>query len=418
MASFFKVKRPEEVFKIIDQFGPSGEETIPLENSLGRVLSRDIISPENLPHFSRSVMDGYAVKAKDTFGASESLPALLELKGEVLMGQASGIIVEKGRAAKISTGGMLPEGADGVVMVEHCHLLDEKTLEVNRAISPLENVIQPGDDFNQGATILKRGRTLRAQDLGLLAGLGQPDVSVYGKPRVAIISTGDEIVSIGEHPLPGQVRDINRYTLGAFCQRVGADPIHLGLCADDFNPLRKLVKKALSQAETVWISGGSSVGTRDLTLKVFETLHDFELLVHGISISPGKPTIIGKSGAQPVIGLPGHVASALIVAEVFLTSLISRLSGHTEARRGFQPQVEAILARNIESAGGREDYIRIKLTEKGDTLIAEPVFGKSGLISTLVEADGLIRIDMNTEGLYQGQRVKVMLSDSFKGGPQ
>ncbi len=418
MTSFFKVKRPEEFFKIIDQFGPSGEEKIHLEYSLGRVLSRDIISSENLPHFFRSVMDGYAVRAKDTFGASESLPALLEVEGEVLMGQASGIIVEEGKAAKISTGGMLPEGADGVVMIEHCHLLDEKTLEVNRAISPLENVIQPGDDFCKGTIVLKKGHTLRAQDLGLLAGLGQPDVSVYRKPRVAIISTGDEIVSLGEHPLHGQVRDINRYTLGAFSQRVGADPAFLGLCADDFDHMRELVIKALSQAETVWISGGSSVGTRDLTLRVFETLHDFELLVHGISISPGKPTIIGRSGSQPVIGLPGHVASALVVAEVFLTPLISRLSGHTESRMGFQQQVEAILARNIESASGREDYIRVKLVEKGDTLIAEPIFGKSGLISTLVEADGLIRIDINTEGLYQGHSVRVMLSNSFNGGPR
>jgi molybdopterin molybdotransferase len=180
--------------------------------------------------------------------------------------------------------------------------------------------------------------------------------------------------------------------------------------------LRQLVEKALGQSETVWISGGSSVGTRDLTLKVFETLHEFELLVHGISISPGKPTIIGKSGSKPLIGLPGHVASALVVAEVFLTPLIFRLSGQTGGRKGAQPQLEAELGRNIESASGREDYIRVKLVEKGGTLIADPLFGKSGLISTLVEADGLVRIDINTEGLYKGQKVMVILSHAFHGG--
>lgn len=414
MESFFKVKRPVEVFKIIEQFGPSGEETIPLVDSLGRVLRQDIISQEDLPHFARSVVDGYAVTSKDTFGASESLPALLEISGEVLMGQDSGTGVREGQAVKISTGGMLPENADGIVMVEHCHLLDEKTVEISRAISPLENIIQPGDDFKMGAPALKKGHALRPQDVGLLAGLGQTAVSVYTKPKIAIISTGDEIIPINEQPQPGQVRDINRYTLDAFCRRVGADPVHMGLCPDDFEALKERVEKGLDQAETVWISGGSSVGTRDFTLKVFETLRDFELLVHGISISPGKPTIIGKSGSKPVIGLPGHVASALVVADVFMSPLISRLSGRTDSFKGFQPTVASVLSRNIESASGREDYIRVKLLQEGETLTAEPIFGKSGLISTLVEADGLLRIDMNTEGLYEGQVVNVMVTGGIR----
>ena len=409
MEFFFKTKKPEEVFKIIDQFGPLGEETLLLEDSLGRVLTKDMISPENLPGFFRSTMDGFAVRARDTFGATESLPALLEVSGEVLMGQAPKISVREGQTVKISTGGMLPEGADGVVMVEYCHILDEKTLEINRAISPLENVIQPGDDLKEKAVVLKKGHRLRPQDMGVLAGLGQSEISVYKKPRVAIISTGDEIVSIDETPLPGHVRDINRYTIGAFCHNAGAEPLYFGLCPDNFDLLRTMIETALSLTDTIWISGGSSVGTRDLTLKVFETFHDFELLVHGISISPGKPTIIGKLGLKPVIGLPGQVASALMVAEIFLTRLVLRLSGLTDFRNGFQTQVEAKLSRNIESKSGREDYIRVKLFRKGDALIAEPVFGKSGLISTLVEADGLIRVDMNTEGLYKDQKVKVIL---------
>ena len=409
MESFFKVKRPDEVFEIIDNFRPTGKEKISLEDALGRVLSRDSISSEDLPGFCRSSMDGYAVNAKGTFGASESLPALFEVAGEVLMGQSPIIVVGDDRAAKISTGGMLPEGADGVVMVEYCHMLDDKTLEVTRAISPLENVIRPGDDFGQGAVVLRKGMPLRPQDLGAMAGLGQTELSVYRRPKIAIISTGDEVVPIHEQPQPGQVRDINRYTLGAFCRRLGAEPLDMGLCPDNFSSLKGMLEKALRQADAVWISGGSSVGARDLTLKVFEELPEFELLVHGISISPGKPTIIGKSGIQPLIGLPGHVASALVVAEIFLTRLILRLSGHAEPGGRIHARVEAELSRNIESANGREDYIRVKLVKKGEALIAEPIFGKSGLISILVESDGLIRVDMNTEGLYQGQKVKVIL---------
>ncbi len=416
MDQFFKLKRPDEVFDIIESFAPAGEETVPLEEALGRFLSQDLIAPEDLPGFFRSTMDGYAVRAKDTFGASESLPALLEVAGEVLMGESSGIVVGEGQAVKISTGGKLPEGADGVVMVEYCSLLDSETLEISRAISPLENVIQPGDDFARGSTVVKEGHRLRPQDLGVMAGLGVSEVTVFRRPRVAILSTGDEIVTIDRQPRPGEVRDINRYTLGALCKRHGAVPVYLGLCPDEFESMKRRVEKGVAEADTVWVSGGSSVGTRDLTLKAFETLPDFELLVHGISISPGKPTIIGRSGSKPVIGLPGHVASALVVAEVFLTRLISRLAGLGGSMDRSGNEVEARVSQNVESATGREDYIRVKLIKQGDSLIADPVFGKSGLISTLVEADGLIRVDMNTEGIYKGQTVRVMPFDPVYGG--
>jgi molybdopterin molybdotransferase len=415
MESFFKVQTPEEVLKIIERFGPLGEETIKIGDALARVLSRDVFSPEDMPGFQRSSMDGYAVNSRSTFGASESLPALLEIVGEITMGTAATQVIAEGQALKISTGGMLPEGADGVIMVEYCDLLDEKTLEVRRAVSPLENIIEPWDDYRQGDRILKKEHILRPQDLGVLSGLGIQDVPVFRKPRVAIISTGDELVPIGESLSPGKVRDINRYTLTGFCYQMGGIPEYFGLCPDDFKSLKDMTEKALESADTLWISGGSSVGTRDLTLNVFETLEDFQLLVHGISISPGKPTIIGKAGEKPIIGLPGHVASALIVAEIFLAPLLFRLSGRRIPFGEFRPTVEAVLSQNIESTGGREDYIRIKLKKSGDTLQADPVFGKSGLISTLVEADGLLKIDMNTEGLYGGQKVQIMLVDTRIG---
>jgi len=217
------------------------------------------------------------------------------------------------------------------------------------------------------------------------------------------------MVPISQSPGPGQVRDINRYTLGALCQNMGADPVYMGICPDHFEPLREMVEAALSSADAVWISGGSSVGTRDFTLKVFETLPDFQLLVHGISISPGKPTIIGRSGDKPVIGLPGHPASALVVAEIFMTRMLRTLSGNMDSQKGVHAVKKAILKRNIPSSGGREDYVRIRLEKSEEHLKAIPVFGKSGLISTLVEADGLVRIGMNTEGLYEGDEIDVIL---------
>ena len=409
MEAFFKLKTPTEVFHIIDGFSAMDEEIISMEDALGRVLSTDLTAPEDLPDFFKSTMDGYAVQTRNTFGATESLPALLEITGEISMGESEKIQVNSGQAVKIPTGGMLPVGADGVVMVEYCSLLDENTLEVSRAISPLENTIQPGDDFKRGAVILPAGKRLRPQDMGVLAGLGFSQVPVFQRPKVAILSTGDEMVPVSQNPRPGQVRDINRYTLGALCRNMGADPVHMGICADHFEPLREMVDDALRAADTVWISGGSSVGTRDFTLRVFETLPDFELQVHGISISPGKPTIIGRSGAKPVIGLPGHPASALVVAEIFMTKMLRTLSGAMDAGTGIHTVKRAVLKQNIPSSGGREDYVRIKLVHDGERLTAIPIFGKSGLISTLVEADGLARIDMNTEGLYEGDEIDVML---------
>ena len=415
MESFFNVKKPDEVFSIIDGFEPVGKETVSLEDALGRVLSADITAPEDLPAFFRSVMDGYAIMARDSFGANESLPAFFEVTGEVLMGEAPSVVLERGQAINISTGGMLPKGADSVVMVEYCHLLDDATLEISRAVSPLENVIQPGDDFKEGSVVFKKGHILRPQDLGLTAGLGIPEIPVYKRPKIAIISTGDEVVPVNRRIRPGQVRDINRYTLDAFCRQAGAKPLFIGLCPDEFKPLKEMVTRALEQADMVLISGGSSVGIKDLTIKVINELPEFQLLVHGISISPGKPTIIGKSGKKPVIGLPGHATSALVVAEIFLSRLIRRLSGCNYLQKRIHPLIKARLGQNIESAGGREDYIRVRLLPKGKSIIAEPVFGKSGLISTLVEADGLVKIDMNTEGLYKDDLVEVMAFSSRYG---
>ena len=411
---FFKVKTSEEVLEILKGFDPVGAETIFIGDALNRVLSKEIIAKEDLPNFRRSTMDGYAVRAKDTFGASENLPAFLELIGEVTMGQVPTDIVTLGKAIRISTGGMIPDGADAVVMFEYCYSLDEKTIEVSRIVSPLENVIMPGDDFKKGAIIFKKGTILRPQDIGILAGLGIQNITAYKKPKVAIISTGDEVIPIDQRPKPGQVRDINSYTLSAFCSQAGAIPINLGLCKDNFSDLSEMVAGVMEISDTIWISGGSSVGVRDITLKVLESFDNTKLLVHGIAISPGKPTIIARIGNKAVFGLPGHVASAMVVAEIFLNPFLSRLSGEAGAAQDNHSYRQAELERNIESASGRDDYIRVKLNRREGHIFAEPIFGKSGLISTLVEADGLLKIDRNTEGLYKGQIVNVMLFRPFK----
>jgi molybdopterin molybdotransferase len=406
---FFKVKTCEEVLDLLKTFEPVGEKRVLLAQAFEQVLSQDIVSPVDLPGFARSAMDGYAIMAKDSFGATESLPALLEVVGEVKMGEIPRVKAGPSRAVRIATGGMLPDGADGVVMVEYCHTLDENTIEVSRAISPQENVIAPDDDYRKGSVVLSKGTRLRPQDLGAMAGFGILEVTVYKKPKVAIISTGDEVVPAEQNPGPGQVRDINSYTLGALCEEMGAEPVILGLSGDNFNSLRGLVEKGLGTADTVWLSGGSSVGTRDLTVKVFESFERMEVLVHGISISPGKPTIIARLNSCAVFGLPGHTASAMVVAEVFLKPFLSRISGQREPAHKIEPEIWAKLSRNIESAAGRDDYVRVKLYEREGDLVAEPIFGKSGLISTLVDADGLVRVDRNTEGLYEGERVKVLL---------
>lgn len=411
---FFKVKTPEEVIEILNGFGPISMETIPISEALTRILSSEVVSEEDMPGFSRSSMDGYAVRAKDTFGASDSLPAFLELAGEVVMGREPEGSVVSGKVMRISTGGMIPDGADAVVMLEYCHSIDEKTIEVSRTVAPLENVIGKGDDFRKGDVIFKKGAVLRPQDIGLLAGLGMQNISVYKKPKVGIISTGDEVIPIDQKPEPGQVRDINSYTLSAFCLQAGAVPVNMGLCKDNFEEMRKKAGKVLEDCDTVLISGGSSVGSRDMTVKVLESFEGMELLVHGIAISPGKPTIIARIGRKAVFGLPGHVASAMVVAEIFLKPFLARLAGKIRASGDVRQSLQAKLERNVESTGGRDDYIRVKLRERDGKLFAEPVFGKSGLISTLVEADGLVKIDRNTEGLYKGQTVSVMLFGPFE----
>jgi len=393
-------------------------ETVAIQDALGRVLARDVVSPVLLPAFARSTMDGYALRAADTYGATEAMPAYLRLAGEVLMGEEPARTVEKGEVLSISTGGMLPSGADAVVMLEHTSRLEGGEIEVLRSVAPGENVVQPGEDIAAGEPLLTMGHRLRPQDAGALAGVGIVTVDVFKRPCVAIINTGNEIVEAGAEPRPGQVRDINSYNLAGLVLSAGGTPLRLGIYPDDYDAIKSAVEKGLSVADTVAITGGSSVGARDLTAGVIDELGSKDgggVLVHGVSVKPGKPVIIGLAGGKAVFGLPGHPVAVTVSFGLFVAPLIKRLSGEVDplGLAGIPPVrvVRARMARNYSSGAGREDHLRVALERRGDDLWAVPILGKSGLITTLVRAHGTVVIPLARLGLGKGEWVDVELFD-------
>jgi molybdopterin molybdotransferase len=408
MKEFFKVTDLDTVLEWPSRFARVERETIPITEALSRILAKDIVSDVNLPDFSRSIMDGFAVAASSTFGASEANPAYLNVPFTIAMGESPDFSIRPGEAARISTGGMLPKGADSVVMVEHTDVLDETTIEVYRSVAPGQNIIEIGEDFHASDTVLFKGQKLRPQEIGLLAAFGVAAVPVYRRPVVGIISSGDEVLPIHEIPTSGEIRDINSYTLSGQVMASGGIPRQLGIVKDSYEALLETCRKGLDQSDMVLVSGGSSVGMRDFTVEVLSRLPQAEILAHGISISPGKPTILAKIGDKQFWGLPGHVVSAMVVFHAVVRPFLEHIGG-LEASHRRSKACYARLSRNIPSAQGRVDYVRVKLTEKRDTLIAEPVLGKSGLIHTMVRADGLIQIDKNTEGLDQDTEVRVEL---------
>ena len=408
--AFFKVVAPKEAREILLKVDPVGTEKIATVRARGRVLSEDLFSQVDLPHFHRAAMDGYAVIAKGTFGASASQPAYLKLAGTVEMGREATRPVHKGEAIRISTGGMLPPGADAVVMVEYTEEAGADTVEIHRGVSPWQNVIQIGDDIRKGAPVFSRGRRLKAHDVGALTGIGLSTLRVYKKPRVALISTGDEIVEADHEPLPGQVRNINQHSLAGLIDECGAELKDFGVIRDDRDALREALAAALDWADLVMLSGGSSMGAKDIALDVILSFPGAEMIFHGISVSPGKPTIYARAAGKPVLGLPGYPVSALVIFELFAAPLVRALGGEDAASAGsFKKTTRAILKTNVASQAGREDYVRVCLEESGGKTYARPLPGKSGAIFTLVKADGMIRIDLNQEGIEQGEEVEVIL---------
>jgi molybdopterin molybdotransferase len=441
LSSFFQVKSPSEARGLLD--GPTRllqTETVPLAVARGRVVARAVAAPHDLPEFDRGVVDGYAVRAADTFGASPGQPAYLTVAGEVLMGQGTALRLGSGEAARIATGGMLPAGADAVVMVEYTEPLAGDMIEVARPAAPGEHTVRRGDDARAGELLVPAGRRLRPHDLGALAGLGILSVEVFARPRVALMPTGDEIVPPEVTPGPGQVRDVNTTALAAAVEAAGGEPVPCPIVPDEPGRLRDALSEALSGCDLVLISGGSSVGARDGTLNALLSFPDSELLFHGIAIRPGKPVIAVRIRDRLLFGLPGNPVSALVVFDQFVRPHLRRLSGEgvrcsdLDVLSSDQPEpmtgcrrpnseplppstamLDAVLTSNVASEAGKEDYVRVKLRcEEGSTgeparWVAEPVLGKSALIATMVEADGMVVIPEGVEGVEAGETVRVVL---------
>lgn len=409
---FFRVVSTDEARAAIAALRPLAAESVATAAAARRVLAADLRAPADLPHFDRANMDGYAVRAADTFGASPSVPMYLRLAGSIEMGQAARAALRKGQAMRIATGGMLPRGADAVVMVEHTDEVGDGTVEVQRGVSPWQHVLRVGEDIARGAPVFARGRRLRPQDLGALTGLGLTRLRVVRRPRVGLIATGDEIVPPQRTPRPGQVRNVNQYSLAAMAAEAGALVTDFGVVPDRAERLQKVLATALARCDVVMLSGGSSVGAKDLTTDVITAFPRSRIVFHGISVAPGKPTILAEALGKPVLGLPGHPVSALVIFDLFGAPLLRVVGGETAAT-AFAPRAvtRARLAQNVASQPGREDYVRVRIVERDGVRLAEPLPGKSGAIFNLVAADGLLCIPASAEGLDTGAEVEVRLFD-------
>ena len=399
MSLFLEVVPVSEAVKAVRSIAPpAGCEDVPLEDALHRVLARDVCADIDIPGFDRSTVDGYAVAAAETTGAGEAIPAMLQCRGRIGMGSADAGSVSRGSCKYVPTGGTLPEGADAVVMIEHAEQIGDDVL-VHRPVAPGENVVFRGEDFRAGKVVLERGRVLSPRDIGVAAAVGADRVSVATVPRIGIISTGNELVPVTGTPGPGEVRDANSYLAGAFVTARGGHPVYFGIVRDERAVLERAVSSALDRCDAVLVSGGSSKDERDNTAAVIADLG--EVLVHGIAIAPGKPTIIGTARGKPVIGLPGHPASAFVVLVAIVDHLLAAMLDATVSRR----TIRARLTQNVPSTRGREDYVRVSVRD-GE---ATPIFGKSGLLNTLVQSDGLVRVPASSEGFEVGEEVEVIL---------
>ncbi len=399
MPEFLKVLRYQEAFRLLlDNLPPQDIENVPIEGCNNRILVQNVYSPEDIPAFNRSTVDGYVVRAEDTFGSSESLPGMLSLIGTVEMGKEPQFIISRGECAWIATGGMLPIGANAVVMVEYTESLSENTILLSRPVAPGENVMGKGEDVTKGALIFSPGRTIHAKEIGLLASLGIDYLPVLKPYRIGIISSGDEIIPIDQIPHTGQVRDVNSYSIAAAVETYGAWPKRYPLVKDDVEALKKALYFALTENDVVVLSGGSSVGVADYSIQAMLSMQDSEMLFHGIAVKPGKPTIGVKAGQKLIIGLPGHPVSALMVFHILCAPLINPIALR---------KVTASLTVNIASQPGRDDFVAVQLNDSQDGCHAQPLLGKSGLMSILAQADGFIHIAYEKQGLRSGDMVEV-----------
>jgi molybdopterin molybdotransferase len=410
MPEFLHLLPPQEALeRLLANLSPHVlPENLETASAVGRVTAEAIVAPHPLPSFPRSTVDGFAVRAQDTFGASESLPAYFTIIGEVPMGDAPQFPLERGQCALIHTGGMLPENADAVVMLELTQSVRAGEVELLKAAAPAENVLKIGEDVAQGQVVIPAGRRLRPADIGGLMALGITHLIAARPPRVGILSSGDEVVPPEAEIRPGQVRDVNSYSLSALVEESGGTAQRYGILPDRAAQLLSTAQQALAECDLVIITAGSSASTRDLTAQVINRLGAPGVLVHGVNVRPGKPTILGVCSHKAVIGLPGNPVSALVIAGLFVTPVIEALCGLSQDR--LKTEVTATLTINLPSQAGREDWIPVSLHRTSHGFEAEPIFGKSNLIFTLARADGLVRIPPDATGLSAGEMVEVVLT--------
>ena len=352
-------------------------ETVDLLDAIGRILAVDIVSNINVPEFNRSTVDGYSIFVEDSHGSTDSIPSILKLIGEVRMGTEANKDISKGEAIYTPTGGMVPPSATGIIMIENTELMDKDTLLIYKPISNGENITFKGDDIKAGDIVLRKGRRINSEAIGVLASLGIRKVKVFRNPRFYIISTGDEIVGLDEELIMGKIRDINTYALYSMIQELGCEIVGKSLVKDDYDLLMKEVQKASGIADIVLISGGSSVGTRDFTHKVINSLG--KVFIHGLAIKPGKPTIVGMGNKKLIVGLPGHPVSSIVVFK----AIVERYLNEKMGINSIKPQVRALMEFNFPSSPGKETYHMVTLRQEGDIFYASPTFGKSGMITLL-----------------------------------
>jgi molybdopterin molybdotransferase len=416
MTQFLNLLTGEEAWRLFtSHYRPAIQiERILTTEAQGRVLAEGAVAPHELPTFIRSTVDGYAVIARDTHGASAGMPAYIDVVGEAPMGQLVDFTLQPGKAALVHTGGMVPAGADAVVMIEQTHRaggpmfggkalqpgFEAYAIEVYKPVASGDSCIFPGEDVKAGEVVLEAGHRLRPQDVGGLLAVGITEVSVARRPRVGIVSQGDEVVPPEAEPGPGQVRDVNSYTLAGLVREVGAIPLNYPIAPDSEAGLDAIVQRAHAEADIIVVSAGSSVSYRDLTAGAIDKLGKPGVLVHGVAIRPGKPTILALCDGKPVFGLPGNPVSCINIFKVFVIPTIRLMLGGRPPR---QHVVHARLARNIPAASGRADFVRVRLEERAGETWAAPVFGKSNLIFTLIRSEGVVEVPLDSNGIPAGR---------------
>lgn len=392
----------DELLQHMGDFSPSVEE-VDTGEGLGRILAEDVICERDIPDFRRSMVDGYAVRASDTMGASDKLPVFLRIIEEVDIGRVAKARLKPGTCAYVPTGAMLPEGADSCVMVEYSELFDKDSVAIYQAVAPGQAVVDIGEDYKRGTTLLKKGTKLRAQEIGAASANGMSRLRVFQPWKISIISTGDELIPPGEKLVKGKIYDINTSALSALALRHGFEVVESVTAADEEEVLREQISRAMTRSDLVVISGGSSKGKKDLSAKLIDQLSEPGVFVHGLALKPGKPTILGMDHKTKtlLIGLPGHPVAAMAVFELLPVWLKRTVEGTRE-----EPSLPALLTQNVPGTPGRQLLLFVELSEGQNIQEAKPIFGKSGLISTITRADAYAILDLNMEGLKRGELIR------------